>query len=361
MFDKLAAVETRYNELNEQMAQPDVATDHRRMQQIAREQRELEEVVTTFRAYREVERQIDDAQALLDDGADPELRELAQDELEQLGRRREALDQRIKLLLLPSDPNDSKNVIFEVRQGEGGDESALFAADLFRMYTRYAERRGWKVEVVNANENGIGGFKEIIFEIQGEGAYSRLKYEGGVHRVQRVPATEARGRIHTSTATVAVLPEVEETDVELRAEDYRIDVYRSSGHGGQGVNTTDSAVRIVYRGGTPEEIVVTCQDNRSQLKNKTQALAVLRAKLYAVDQEKRQRELGESRLAQVGSGERAEKIRTYNYAQDRVTDHRIGQNFSNLPGLLDGDLDRLIDALIIFDNADRLEAVGINA
>jgi len=361
MFDKLAAVETRYNELNEQMAQPDVATDHLRMQQIAREQRELEEVVTAFRAYREVERQIDDAQALLDDGADPELRELAQDELEQLGRRREALDERIKLLLLPRDPNDSKNVIFEVRQGEGGDESALFAADLFRMYTRYAERRGWKVEVVNANENGIGGFKEIIFEIQGDGAYSRLKYEGGVHRVQRVPATEARGRIHTSTATVAVLPEVEETDVELRAEDYRIDVYRSSGHGGQGVNTTDSAVRIVYRGGTPEEIVVTCQDNRSQLKNKTQALAVLRAKLYAVDQEKRQRELGESRLAQVGSGERAEKIRTYNYAQDRVTDHRIGQNFSNLPGLLDGDLDRLIDALIIFDNADRLEAVGINA
>jgi len=308
-----------------------------------------------------VERQIDDAQALLDDGADPELRELAQDELEQLGRRREALDQRIKLLLLPSDPNDSKNVIFEVRQGEGGDESALFAADLFRMYTRYAERRGWKVEVLNASENGIGGFKEIVFEIQGDGAYSRLKYEGGVHRVQRVPATEARGRIHTSTATVAVLPEVEETDVELRAEDYRIDVYRSSGHGGQGVNTTDSAVRIVYRGGTPEEIVVTCQDNRSQLKNKAQALAVLRAKLYAIEQEKRHRELGESRLAQVGSGERAEKIRTYNYAQDRVTDHRIGQNFSNLPGLLDGDLDRLIDALSIFDNADRLEAVGINA
>jgi peptide chain release factor 1 len=361
MFDKLAAVETRYNELNEQMAQPDVATDHLRLQQIAREQRELEEVVTAFRAYREVERQIEDAQALLDDGADPELRELAQDELEQLGRRREALDERIKLLLLPRDPNDSKNVIFEVRQGEGGDESALFAADLFRMYTRYAERRGWKVEVVNANENGIGGFKEIVFEIQGEGAYSRLKYEGGVHRVQRVPATEARGRIHTSTATVAVLPEVEETDVELRAEDYRIDVYRSSGHGGQGVNTTDSAVRIVYRGGTPEEIVVTCQDNRSQLKNKAQALAVLRAKLYAIEQEKRQRELGESRLAQVGSGERAEKIRTYNYPQDRVTDHRIGQNFSNLPGLLDGDLDRLIDALIIFDNADRLEAVGINA
>ena len=228
------------------------------------------------------------------------------------------------------------------------------------MYTRYAERRGWKVEVVNANENGIGGFKEIVFEVQGEGVYSRLKYEGGVHRVQRVPATEARGRIHTSTTTVAVLPEVEDADVELRPEDYRVDVYRSGGHGGQGVNTTDSAVRIVYRPGTPEEIVVTCQDSRSQIKNKAQALAVLRAKLYAIEQERRQRELGESRLAQVGSGERAEKIRTYNFPQDRVTDHRIGQNFSNLPGILDGDLDRIIDALIVFDNAERLEAVGID-
>src|SRR6266498_2424588 len=302
MFDKLESLDTRYEQLSEQMAQPEVATDHMRLQQIAREQRELEDVVIAYRAYKEV-----------------------------------------------------------VRQGAGGDEAALFAADLFRMYTRYAERRGWKIEVVSASENGVGGFKEIVFEVHGEGAYSQLKYEGGTHRVQRVPETEARGRIHTSTATVAVLPEVEETDVELRAEDYRIDVYRSSGHGGQGVNTTDSAVRIVYRGGTPEEIVVTCQDNRSQLKNKTQALAVLRAKLYAVDQEKRQRELGESRLAQVGTGERAEKIRTYNFPQDRVTDHRINQSFSNLPGLLDGDLDRLIEALVIYDNTERLEAVGIES
>ena len=360
MFDKLASVEARYNDLTEQMAQPGVATDHLRLQQIARELRELEDVVAAFRMYKEIQRQIDGAQALLDDSADAELRELAQEELEQLRRRKESLDERIKLLLLPRDPNDARNVIFELRQGEGGDEAALFAADLFRMYTRYAERQGWKVEVVSANENGIGGFKEIVFEIQGEGAYSRLKYEGGVHRVQRVPATEARGRIHTSTATVAVLPEVEDADVELRAEDYRVDVYRSSGHGGQGVNTTDSAVRIVYKAGTPEEIVVTCQDSRSQLKNKAQALAVLRAKLYAIEQEKRQREQGESRLAQVGTGERAEKIRTYNYPQDRVTDHRIGQNFSNLPGLLDGDLDRIIDALIVFDNAERLEAVGID-
>jgi peptide chain release factor 1 len=361
MFEKLAAVEARYEELNELMAQPEVATDHVRLQQIAREQRELEDIVAAYRAHKEVERQIADAQALLDDGGDPELRELAQEELEQLHERRDKLDGQVKLLLLPRDPNDAKNVIFEIRQGEGGDEAALFAADLYRMYTRYAERQRWNVEVMNSNENGPGGFKEIVFEVRGEGAYSRLKYEGGVHRVQRVPETEARGRIHTSTATVAVLPEVEETEIELRAEDYRVDVYRSGGHGGQGVNTTDSAVRIVYKQGTPEEIVVTCQDNRSQLKNKAQALNVLRARLYAIEQEKRQRELGESRLAQVGTGERAEKIRTYNYPQDRVTDHRIAQNFSNLPGVLDGDLDRLIEALTIFDNAERLEAVGANS
>jgi peptide chain release factor 1 len=360
MFDKLESLDARYEQLSEQMAQPDVATDHVRLQQIAREQRELEDVVMAYRAYKQVVRQADEAQLLMDT-ADPELRALAQEELDQLRARREELTGQIKLLLLPRDPNDSKNVIFEVRQGEGGDEAALFAADLFRMYMRYAERRGWKIEVVSANENGIGGFKEVIFEVHGEGAYSRLKYEGGVHRVQRVPATEARGRIHTSTATVAVLPEVEESDVELRPEDYRVDVYRSGGHGGQGVNTTDSAVRIVYKAGTPDEIVVTCQDGRSQLKNKAAALSVLRARLYAIEQEKRQRELGESRLAQVGTGERAEKIRTYNFPQDRVTDHRIGQNFSNLPGLLDGDLDRLIEALIIYDNAERLEAVGIES
>jgi peptide chain release factor 1 len=360
MFEKLAAVEARYEELNELMAQPDVATDHVRLQQIAREQRELEDIVAAYRTHKEVERQIVDAQALLDDSSDPELRELAQEELAQLRDRRDKLDEQVKLLLLPRDPNDAKNVIFEIRQGEGGDEAALFAADLYRMYTRYAERQRWGVEVMNSTENGPGGFKEIVFEVRGDGAYSRLKYEGGVHRVQRVPETEARGRIHTSTATVAVLPEVEETDIDLRSEDYRVDVFRAGGHGGQGVNTTDSAVRIVYKQGTPEEIVVTCQDNRSQLKNKAQALNVLRARLYAIEQEKRQRELGESRLAQVGTGERAEKIRTYNYPQDRVTDHRIGQNFSNLPGMLDGDLDRMIESLTVVDNSERLEAVGAN-
>jgi peptide chain release factor 1 len=363
MFDKLAGLDARYQQLGEQMAQPEITTDHVRMQQVARELHELEDVVAAYREYTEAERQIADAQQLIAEGDDPEMRALAQDELEQLRAHREELTSRIRLLLLPRDPNDAKNVIVEIRQGTGGDEAALFAADLFRMYTRYAERRNWKVEVINASENGVGGYKEIVFEVQGAGAYSRLKYEGGPHRVQRVPATEARGRLHTSTATVAVLPEVEDTDVELRPEDYRVDVYRSGGHGGQGVNTTDSAVRIVYHGGTPDEIVVTCQDSRSQLKNKAAALSVLRAKLFAREQEKRQKEQGDSRLAQVGTGERSEKIRTYNFPQDRVTDHRLGEqkNYSNLPGILDGDLDRIIEALIVYDNAERLESVGIDS
>lgn len=360
MFAKLERVEARYDELTDLMARPEVATDHVRLQQLAREQRDLEEVVAAYRAYRQVQHQIDDARALLDDGADAELRALALEELEELRPRLSALEEQLKLLLLPRDPNDSKNVIMEIRQGEGGDEAALFAADLFRMYARYAEAQGWSVEVVNANENGIGGFKEIIFEINGEGAYSRLKYEAGVHRVQRVPATEARGRIHTSTATVAVLPEVAETEVDLRPEDYEVDVYRATGHGGQGVNTTDSAVRIRYKPGTPEEMIVTCQDNRSQNKNKEQALSVLRARLYARQEEQRRREIGETRLAQVGTGERAEKIRTYNFPQDRVTDHRIGQNFSNLPGILGGNLDPLIQALIVYDNAQRLQEAGVS-
>jgi peptide chain release factor 1 len=360
MFDKLASLDTRYNQLSEQMAQPDVATDHVRLQQIAREQRELEDVVLAYRQYKEIQRQEEDARQMIEDSSDVELRAMAQEELAELGARRTELESRIRLLLLPRDPNDSKNVIIEIRQGAGGDEAALFAADLYRMYARYAERQGWKIEIVNATENGPGGYKEIVFDLHGEGAYSRLKYEGGTHRVQRVPETEARGRIHTSTATVAVLPEVEDVDVELRPEDYRVDVYRAGGHGGQGVNTTDSAVRIVYKGGTPDEIVVTCQDGRSQLKNKAAALSVLRAKLYAAEEERRQRELGETRLAQVGTGERAEKIRTYNFPQDRITDHRIGQNFSNLPGALDGDIDRIIDALTVFDNAERLESVSID-
>ncbi|WP_031460700.1 peptide chain release factor 1 [Chloroflexus sp. MS-G] len=359
MFDKLAAVAARYDELTELMAKPEVATNASLLQQYAREQRELEDIVATYREYQATQRAIDEAEAMLDD-SDPELRALAQEELEMQRKRLLKLEEQLKLLLLPRDPNDEKDVIMEIRQGEGGDEAALFAADLFRMYTRFAESRGWKVEVDSLTENGIGGIKEVIFQIHGRGAYSQLKYEGGVHRVQRVPATEARGRIHTSTATVAVLPEVEDTEIEIKPEDLRIDVFRSAGHGGQGVNTTDSAVRIVYKPGTPEEIVVTCQDGRSQIQNRERAMAVLRARLYAREQEKRQREIGASRLAQVGTGERAEKIRTYNFPQDRITDHRIGQNFSNLPAVLDGELDKIIEALIIYDNAERLRASGIS-
>lgn len=359
MFDKLASVAARYDELTELMARPDVATNPTLLQQYAREQRDLEQLVATFRRYQQTVHSIEETQIMLNDGLDLDMRALAQEELESLRRTRSFLEAEIKILLLPRDVNDAKDVIIEIRQGAGGDEAALFAADLYRMYYRYAENRGWKLELVNATENAVGGFKEVVFTIRGEAAYSRLKYEGGSHRVQRVPTTEARGRIHTSTATVAVLPEIEATEVELRDEDYRVDVFRSGGHGGQGVNTTDSAVRIVYKGGTPDEIVVTCQDSRSQIKNKEKALSVLRAKLYAIEQEKHQRELGASRLAQVGTGERAEKIRTYNYPQDRVTDHRIEQSFSNLPGILNGDLDRIIDALIVYDNAQRLAEVGI--
>jgi peptide chain release factor 1 len=359
MFDKLSSVEQRYEELTAIMAQPEVATDPTRLQQLAREQRDLEALVTAFRTYRQTLQGIENTQAMLNDGLDAEMRELAQEEMDLLRRQRDSLEEELKVLLLPRDPNDAKDVIIEIRQGTGGDEAALFAADLYRMYYRYAENRGWKIELANMAENGVGGYKEVVFSIRGEGAYSRLKYEGGGHRVQRVPETEARGRIHTSTATVAVLPEIEATEVDLRDEDYRVDVFRSGGHGGQGVNTTDSAVRIVYKGGTPEEMVVTCQDSRSQLKNKEKALSVLRSKLYAIEQEKRQREQGLTRLAQVGTGERAEKIRTYNYPQDRVTDHRIEQNFSNLPGVLNGDLDRLIDTLIVHDNAERMADAGI--
>jgi peptide chain release factor 1 len=358
VLEKLAAIEERYHQLNELMADPEVATDIAKLQSYVKEQNQIAPVVEKYREYAQALRSISESEDVLRDTSDADLRELAQMELDESRSRSEQLDGEVKLLLLPRDPNDEKNVIVEIRAGEGGDEAGLFAADLFRAYTRYAELKGWKTEVINSNENAAGGYKEIVFEIHGEGAYSRMKYEGGVHRVQRVPATEARGRIHTSTATVAVLPEVEDADVEIKAEDYRVDVFRASGHGGQGVNTTDSAVRITYKPGTPEQMVVTCQDTRSQIKNRERALGVLRSRLYAIEQEKRQKELGSSRIAQVGTGERAEKIRTYNFPQDRVTDHRIGQNFSNIPMILSGDLDRMIDALTVADNTERLQAVS---
>lgn len=361
VLDKLAAIEARYNQLNDIMSSPDVAADFTKLQPYVKEQNQIAPVVEKYQEYDKVLRGIRDAEEMLRDGDDPELRELVQMELDELRGRVEPLDEELKLLLLPRDPNDDKDVIVEIRAGEGGDEAGLFAADLYRAYSRYAEVKGWKIDLINANENAAGGLKEVVFEVHGDGAYSKLKYEGGVHRVQRVPSTEARGRIHTSTATVAVLPKIEEdAEVNLRAEDYRVDVFRSGGHGGQGVNTTDSAVRITYKPGTPEQMIVTCQDTRSQIKNRASAMAVLRSRLYAIEQEKRQKELGSSRIAQVGTGERAEKIRTYNFPQDRITDHRIGQNFSNIPVVLSGDLDRIVEALTLADNAQRMQDLGVD-
>lgn len=355
VLHKLAQTEQRYEQINEQMAQPEVATDIDTLQKLVREQNNLSPVVNKYREYMRILKGIGESELMLADNDDADLRDLVMEELTGLRQQIDPLVDELKLLLLPRDPNDEKDVIVEVRAGEGGDEAGLFAADLFRMYTRYAELNGWKTELINSSENAAGGYKEISFEIHGEGAYSRLKYEGGVHRVQRVPTTEARGRIHTSTATVAVLPEVEDTEIDIRDEHIRVDVYRAGGHGGQGVNTTNSAVRLTH---LPTGLVVTCQDGRSQIKNKAKAMAVLRSRLFALEDEKRSKEIGSSRLAQVGTGERAEKIRTYNFPQDRITDHRIGQNFSNIPGVLNGNIDTMVDALTLRDNAERLEAVA---
>lgn len=348
---KLSALEARYNELQHLLGQPETLSDPTLLQRYGRESASLGEVVETFQAWRAVRREIADTEEMIGGGLDEEMRALAYDELEQLRRREAELLRAVQLALVPKDAMDDRDVIVTIQAGAGGDEAGLFAADLFRMYTRYADGKRWHVEVLNSNESGIGGFREVVFEVHGRGAYARLKFEGGTHRVQRVPATESQGRIHTSTAKVIVLPEAEDIEVEVRPEDIRVDVYRSTGHGGQSVNTTDSAVRITH---LPSGLVVTCQDEKSQLKNKAKALQVLRSRLWDLEQQKRAAEQGAARRSQVQMGDRSEKIRTYNFPQDRVTDHRIGMTVHNLPRVLDGELDALIDALAASDQAERL-------
>ncbi|BAT71159.1 peptide chain release factor 1 [Thermosulfidibacter takaii ABI70S6] len=350
--EKLQEIERRFLEIEEKLADPDIYSDYKNFKKLAKEKSDLEPIVTKFREYKEVLDRIAESKEIIDSEDDEELVELAKEELKELEEKQEQLERELKVLLLPKDPNDEKNIFLEIRAAAGGEEAALFAADLFRMYSRYAERKGWKVQILDANVTGRGGFKEIVALIEGKGAYSRLKYESGVHRVQRIPETESGGRIHTSTATVAVLPEVEEEEVEIRPEDIRIDVFRASGAGGQHVNVTDSAVRITH---IPTGIVVQCQDERSQYQNREKAMRMLRAKLKEMMERQKQEEISEQRRRQVGTGERSEKIRTYNFPQNRVTDHRIGLTLYRLEDILDGDLDEIIDAIIAYDQAERLK------
>ncbi len=351
MLNKLSGIEDRYEELERLMSDPESMADYSKVVEYSKERSSLEAIITVYREYKSQVQQLDEARTLLREETDPELRELAEEEMIMLEESTVDLEAQLTVLLLPKDPRDDKNVIVEIRAGAGGDEAGLFVADLYRMYSYYAEQRNWKVNIIDQHETGVGGFKNIVFEVKGQGAYSRLKYESGVHRVQRVPETESQGRIHTSTITVAVLAEVDEVDVELDMSDVRVDVYRSQGAGGQSVNTTDSAVRMTH---VPTGVVVEVQDERSQLQNRMRAKQILLARLYEAEME-RQRSVQESeRRGQIGSGDRSEKIRTYNYPQNRVTDHRINVSVYDLPRVMDGDLETFIDELSTRDQAEKL-------
>jgi len=351
MWDRLVTMEKRYDEVAVQMSTSEVASDPDQLKKLGQERASIEDVVIKYRQYKETEHTLEETKSMLRDGTDDEMKNLVKEEISHLETELETRRQELRLALLPRDPNDEKHVIVEIRSGTGGDEAGLFAADLYRMYSRYAQNRGWETEVITSSEAGLGGFKEVVFDVKGKGAFSRFKYERGVHRVQRVPATEASGRIHTSTATVAVLPEADEIDIDISPNDLRIDIYHSGGAGGQNVNKVATAVRITH---LPTGIVVICQDERSQLKNRNKAMAVLRARLLEAERVKQEDAETKERRSQVGSGERAEKIRTYNFPQDRLTDHRIGLTMHNLPKILGGDLDALIDAIATEDQARQM-------